>query len=230
MNEPPALRARFDNPWRRVPAEAALAAALGLALLLGFLAVLGRAGRQPQEQRAIEAQLVVIPPAPKPEPIAKPVEPIHTVVKPVIRRPPVRYVQRPKPEPKATTPVEAPVDRAPAPPAARAEAAPPLPPVETHAPRAGSLGSDQMSARAILRPMPEIPDDLREHTLDAVAVVRFAVAADGSAGATLVQATPIPRLNQLLLEAFNRWRFFPALKDGKPVASVMELRVPVRIR
>lgn len=77
--------------------------------------------------------------------------------------------------------------------------------------------------------MPQIPDELREHALDTVAVVRFNVPVDGSATATLVRATPIPELNELLLGAFNRWRFFPALRQGKPVASVIELRVPVRI-
>jgi protein TonB len=86
-----------------------------------------------------------------------------------------------------------------------------------------------MSARAILRPMPRIPDELRAHALDTVAVVRFDVAPDGSANAMLLRATPNPQLNELLLEAFKRWRFFPALRDGKPVASVLELRVPVKV-
>ena len=87
-----------------------------------------------------------------------------------------------------------------------------------------------MSARAIDKPMPDIPDELRHRTLDLVAVARFHVAADGHADAELVEATPDPRLNAALLAALRRWRFFPALADGKPVASVIELRIPIAVR
>jgi protein TonB len=232
MSEPAGLRLPFDSPWRRLPLEVVLAAALGALMLAAFLSVLGRAGRQAQAPLPIEAQLVVIPPEPKPVEIPKPVpkpapkpEP-----KPVEQRPPIRHVRRKAPEPRAATPVQLPVEHAPSPPAPHGEPAAPVPSAVAPAPRAGSLAPEQMSARAILRPMPQIPDELRRHAFETVAVVRFAVAADGSAKATLVQPTSIPQLNVLLLEAFNRWRFFPALEAGKPIASVVELRVPVEVR
>jgi len=78
--------------------------------------------------------------------------------------------------------------------------------------------------------MPQIPDDLRRHRIDAVAVVVFQVAADGSATVELREATDDPRLNQVLLDGFRRWRFFPALAQGRPVASTLELRVPIEVR
>ncbi len=224
-------RAPFDRPWRRVPLELPLAAALGAAMLLGFLATLGRSGERAPDAKPIVAELVEIPPAPKPaapvEPLPKPVRPVeHHVRKPIVHRPPP---PRQAAEPQAATPVKAPVDTAPAAPAPHAEAAPPAPSAAAAAPVAGTLGADQMSARAILRPMPQIPDELRAHALNTVAVVRFEVATDGSATATLLRATPNPQLNQLLLDAFRRWRFFPALRHGKAVASVLELRVPVKV-
>lgn len=85
-------------------------------------------------------------------------------------------------------------------------------------------------ARAIFQPLPDIPADLRRHALDVVARVRFTIASDGTATAELIEATPDPRLNQVLLETFLKWRFFPAVEQGKPTASVLVLTVPISIR
>ena len=86
-----------------------------------------------------------------------------------------------------------------------------------------------MAARAVVKPMPEIPDALRHRNLDLIAVARFRVAADGSADVDLVTATPDPGLNRALLEALRQWRFFPAMADGKPVTSTLELRIPIAV-
>lgn len=89
---------------------------------------------------------------------------------------------------------------------------------------------DTSGARAIYQPLPELPPDLRRHALDLVATVRFTIAADGSALPELVEATPDPALNAALLDGFRRWRFFPAVERGRPVASILVLRVPVVVR
>jgi hypothetical protein len=34
----------------------------------------------------------------------------------------------------------------------------------------------------------------------------------------------------VLLEGFKRWRFFPALDHDRPIASTIELRVPIAVR
>lgn len=87
-----------------------------------------------------------------------------------------------------------------------------------------------MGARAIYRPLPEIPEALRVDALDALAIAQFWVAADGSATVELQQGTPSPRLNQLLLAAFQTWRFFPALVNGQPSASTLVLRIPISVQ
>ncbi|TKC92519.1 TonB family protein [Trinickia terrae] len=73
--------------------------------------------------------------------------------------------------------------------------------------------------------MPELPDDLREDAYRAEAVARFSVHADGSTEVELLKATQNPRLNQVLLQALHRWRFFPAMRDGRPVDSHLDVRV-----
>ena len=86
-----------------------------------------------------------------------------------------------------------------------------------------------MSARAIYRPLPEIPEALRRRNIDVVAVALFKVAADGSAQVELVQGTFDPVLNRALIETLKTWRYFPAIDDGKPVASTIEIRIPISV-
>ena len=46
----------------------------------------------------------------------------------------------------------------------------------------------------------------------------------------LVTPTSDPELNRVLLETLKRWRFFPALQEGKPVASTVDIRIPISVR
>jgi protein TonB len=79
--------------------------------------------------------------------------------------------------------------------------------------------TESSGAQAIYKPMPEIPDELRDDALNASAVVRFHVAVDGTATVELLQPTQYPQLNRLLLDTLRKWKFFPAIRDGQPVAS-----------
>jgi periplasmic protein TonB len=92
------------------------------------------------------------------------------------------------------------------------------------------LGSGRVSARAIFQPLPQIPDDLRREALDVVAVARFRVEPNGAATVELVQPTPNLQLNRALLETLKRWRFFPAMQDGRAVASTIDIRIPVWVK
>jgi protein TonB len=88
-----------------------------------------------------------------------------------------------------------------------------------------AAASSNTAARSISQPLPSLPDDLREQAYQTVATARFTIHADGSVDVELIRATPNPRLNQLLLETLRRWRFFPALRDGRPVESTQDIRV-----
>jgi len=85
-------------------------------------------------------------------------------------------------------------------------------------------------ARAIVRPMPQIPDDLREEAFNFTALARFHIAVDGSAKVELAKPTPNPRLNWILLDSLKKWRFIPAIKNGKPVASTEEIVVKIEVK
>lgn len=85
-------------------------------------------------------------------------------------------------------------------------------------------------ARAIVQPMPKISEDLREGTFKSVALARFHIAVDGSAEVELVKPTPNPCLNRILLDSLKKWRFFPAIESGKPVASTEEILVTIEVK
>ena len=91
-------------------------------------------------------------------------------------------------------------------------------------------GTDSMSARAIYKPLPEIPESVRRRNVEVVAVARFRVTATGTAAVELVEPTSDAELNRALLETLGRWRFFPAMQAGKPVTSTIDIRIPISVR
>ncbi len=95
---------------------------------------------------------------------------------------------------------------------------------------ASAPGGGTMGARAIYKPMPEIPEEIRHRPVTLIAVARFRVAADGAATVELIQPTPDPRFNSALLATLRTWRFFPAMADGRPVASTVDIRIPILVR
>src|SRR5580765_4402530 len=103
-------------------------------------------------------------------------------------------------------------------------------PSATPGPRDGTLGGGNAGARAIYQPRPEIPETLRHRSIEITTVARFRVAANGSAQVELTEPTGDPDLNRAVLDALRRWRFFPAIEAGKPVASTLDIRIPISVK
>jgi len=213
----------FDDPWRRLPWTFAVAMLISVVLLSEFGRLMNRPEPLP-EPKPIEAQLVELPPPeappPKPEPvrISKPVAPPKR--EPVPEKPQVNLPRETAPAPEPARPQE----QAPAPPQ------PAPPPAAAPTTRSSSTDTGNMGAQAIDKPLPKIPDDLREQAFSLTAVARFHIAADGTATVELATPTPNPRLNRLLLDSLRNWKFFPAMKDGRPVASVQDVRVQFEVK
>ncbi len=214
----------FDDPWRRLPWTLAGAVLISALLLSEFGRLMNRPEPLP-EPKPIEAQLIELPPPEAPPPPKR--EPIK-ISKPIAQPTPQPVPEKPQfVAPKETT-------TAPVPPQEQlpAQTQTPPPPPTNPAPTNRKSISDtgNMGAQAIDRPLPKIPDDLREQAFSVVAVARFRIAADGTATVNLATPTPNPRLNRLLLETLKNWKFFPAMRDGKPVASVQEIRVQFEVK
>jgi protein TonB len=87
-----------------------------------------------------------------------------------------------------------------------------------------------MGARALYRPMPRIPPELLDEELDMTALARFHISQDGSQTVELLQATDVPKINLAIIDALRKWRFAPALKNGVPIKSTVDLSIPIRVR
>lgn len=222
----------IDSPWHRLRWTLPSALAIGIATLWTIAYFAGRPDERLPEPPAVEAQLVELPP---PAATSAP----HTPPRPSAEKAPMP-VSKPIPvkEPTPTLPVvapkaaalpikEAPVTEKPAQdkPAQQKQAE------QKHSEEKSGTGpTGNSGAQAILKPMPQIPDELRQDALSATAIARFHVAADGTATVELVTPTPNPRLNRLLLDTLKNWRFFPSMKDGKPVASTQDISIKVDVK
>jgi protein TonB len=224
-----------DNPWRRLYWTLPAALSIWLAVLWAFAYFVRSPGERLPEPRPVEAQLIELP-APTPTvhgvpeekrstpPPVKPLVPRTTQSRPLHPAPQVSVEKNPSPvqdEKPAVAPSSIPASTLPK---------GPPPPVreQPNTPSTNLTGTS--GAQAIVRPMPQIPEELREDALSASALARFHVAVDGTVTVDLVKPTPNPRLNRLLLDTLKNWRFFPAMKEGKPVASTEEIVIKVEVK
>ena len=239
----------LDEPWRRLLWITPIAIAVWSAMLLGFVLLLKQAAAPSHELPTISARVVELPPspvgglqsgspgAPPPQPRAqskpKPKPHPHLRHEPIAHPHPRKELAEPKAPPSPTeTRKEAPARPTATNKSAQAgaNAKSTAPASEKESGNGSGLGSDNLGARAIYSPTPEIPDDLREGTFQAVAVAHFDVSRNGEVKVTLAKATADPRLNQILLSTLRQWRFFPAMKDGMPIDSSFDVRIPISVQ
>jgi protein TonB len=226
---------------RRFAWIAPLALALWLLLLFAFSRLLIQTAAPAPEANPIEARIIEIPapsvpssPAAAPAPAIKPQAPVTRRVATPLHphHVPAKLHRLPPPVPASAEGT------------AKPQAEPSVAPAESASTgqsgagatssnmEGGGLignGSDNAGARATYAPVPEIPDDLREDALAAVAIAHFEIGDDGQARVTLRQPTENPRLNQLLLEALKLWRFIPATRNGVAISSQFDIRIPVTV-
>lgn len=224
-----------------------LACALWSAFIAAFVHALSDTNRRPAAPVALDARIVQFAPPPPPAP-----PPPAPMPRPAVRPAPASARAQPRPlapsrpapaahrsvevppriatspasaeEPHADLPAAPPSAPTTAPHTGTANAAPQAspggPPAQT-----GSADAGDGPAHALVQPLPTLPDDLREQAYQAVALARFSIHPDGSVDVKLIKPTQNPRLNQLLLEALRNWRFFPAMKGGRPIESEQDIRV-----
>jgi protein TonB len=206
-----------DTPWRRLYWTFPAAIAIWVAILWSFAVVMGGSNERLPEPPAIDAQLIEIPEptqsANAPQSRPTPVPPIITSQPSLEKTPPPSPDVKPVVEPSNTT----------APISSKETVMP------THQ-EPGKTTAENISAKAIYQPIPQIPDELRQDALSASAVARFHVASDGTTTVELIRATPNPKLNRLLLSTLKNWKFFPSLKDGKPAASIEEIVIKIEVK
>lgn len=198
-----------DRPWRRL-GWILPGVFLTWTILLWSLGFLLQRQPVPPPPTPIDATLIELPPpeARRPETPSRPVPPQAVRPEPAKAIEP-EPVLAPSPTPEANTP-------------------PPPAPAPTVLPQR-PLESSRAAARILYKPLPKIPDELRDQAIEMEALARFDIKPDGTATVELVRPTPNPALNRIILDTLRTWRFFPALDSGRPVASTQELRVRLEV-
>ena len=75
---------------------------------------------------------------------------------------------------------------------------------------------------------PAYPGDLMQDGVQGTVVLTATIRADGSVGDIAVAKSLDPRLDQNASEAFSRWLFLPAIKDGHAIDLEAVITVPFR--
>jgi len=209
----------MDSPWRRLPWTLPTAILIWAVALWGLAYFMGKPTHRLAEPAPIDAQL--IEQSEKTASVAvhqpKPVPPVIPLQAPVVSKvSPTNEQQTPAQKTEVTTNTAGGVISA----------------VAATEGKGSSRGNMYTSsgARAIIKPMPQIPDELREDAFNSVALAVFHIAIDGSVTVELAKPTPNPRLNRILLDSLKKWRFIPSIKNGKPVASTEEIVIKVEIK
>jgi len=100
----------------------------------------------------------------------------------------------------------------------------------------GGLGADMDQAfsmadldqkpRAVYQPAPVYPAALRSRKIDGVVTVIFIVDANGKVANAKVEKSSDPAFDKPALDAVRKWKFEPAMKEGRKVSAKM--RAPIR--
>jgi len=77
---------------------------------------------------------------------------------------------------------------------------------------------------------PAYPSELMAAQMDGMVTVQFFVDEDGTVADLHVISSDHPAFSAAALEALARWRFRPGIKEGKPVATRMQIGVPFTMR
>ena len=88
-----------------------------------------------------------------------------------------------------------------------------------------------MSAPVVLSVIqPEYSDDARKARVQGTVQLEIVVNADGSVQVDKVQRSLGYGLDQRAIDAVKKWRFMPGKKDGRPVATYVEVLVNFSLR
>ena len=209
-----------DTPWRRLYWTFPASVVIWIAILWSFAVFMGGSNERIPEPPAIDAQLIEI---------TEPTQSVNSSAVKQSRPTPTPPITIPQPSFEKTAP-PSPVEKPIVEPSATPPAISPKAPLATTQQEQSKVATQNISAKAIYQPIPQIPDELRQDALSASAVARFHVAADGTTTVELIRPTPNPKLNRLLLSTLKNWKFFPSMKDGKPEASIEEIVIKIEVK
>ena len=93
-----------------------------------------------------------------------------------------------------------------------------------------SVGGDVSAPKAVYRPDPEYSEEARKANYGGTCILWLVVGADGLPYGVRVARSLGHGLDEKAIEAVKKWKFEPALKDGKPVPVQINVEVSFSIK
>lgn len=84
-------------------------------------------------------------------------------------------------------------------------------------------------ALAVECPQPEIPPSLHEECYKSCCLARFCINHEGKHEVSLISSSGSDEVDEIALSTLRRWKFKPAMLNGKPVQSVRKIRVEFEV-
>ncbi len=84
-------------------------------------------------------------------------------------------------------------------------------------------------AMAVECPQPEIPASLHEECYKSCCLARFCITCEGKHQVTLISSSGSDEVDEIALQTLRRWKFKPAMLNGKPVQSVRKIKVEFEV-
>lgn len=103
---------------------------------------------------------------------------------------------------------------------------------EKNAPSHGAVidvGPSISAPQPVFAPDPEYPISFRKHKIQGICVLGVTVGEDGDVRDVHVTRSLDKRLDQNAIDAVKRWKFRPAMRNGKPVAVKTSIEVGFRL-
>ncbi len=95
---------------------------------------------------------------------------------------------------------------------------------ESPSPNSPNQNQTNQKPSIIYRPLPQIPDDLRQEAFRSYAIARFYIDSSGAITVELIKPCSNPRLNYLLLKSLKKWQF-----TNIQQASIQDIRVEFKV-
>ncbi|HNB21306.1 MAG TPA: energy transducer TonB [Candidatus Melainabacteria bacterium] len=84
-------------------------------------------------------------------------------------------------------------------------------------------------ALAIECPQPEIPASLHEECYKSCCLARFSINHEGKHEVSIISSSGSDEVDEIALSTLRRWKFKPAMLNGKPVQSVRKIKVEFEV-
>lgn len=86
-----------------------------------------------------------------------------------------------------------------------------------------------LDAKLLSNPLPKIPPHLHEECFKSCCIARFKIDEKGQYQVRLISSSGNHEIDEITLSTLRRWKFKPAMLDGKPVATTRRIRVEFEV-